>query len=133
MSMSHLPELTRVAAPDRPKTPRCYPAAAAAGLARLPSAILDSQRAIVYLSIMLQDSGRAGGLIEPCLPSPAKAPPSGPGWLHEIKHDGRDAKGVRLYTQNGNDFTKRFPLVVAAVNNGEAKPVQAIPAACRQT
>jgi ATP-dependent DNA ligase len=42
------------------------------------------------------------GLIEPCLPSPAKAPPSGPDWLHEIKHDGfrilarRDANGVRL-------------------------------------
>jgi hypothetical protein len=41
------------------------------------------------------------GLIEPCLPSPAKAPPSGPGWLHEIKHDGfrilarRDGAGVR--------------------------------------
>jgi ATP-dependent DNA ligase len=28
------------------------------------------------------------GIIEPCLPSPAKAPPSGSGWLHEIKHDG---------------------------------------------
>ena len=28
------------------------------------------------------------GIIEPCLPSPAKAPPSGPGWIHEIKHDG---------------------------------------------
>jgi hypothetical protein len=27
----------------------------------------------------------------------------------------RDAEGVRLYTRNGNDFTKRFPLVVAAV------------------
>jgi bifunctional non-homologous end joining protein LigD len=42
------------------------------------------------------------GIIEPCLPSPAKAPPSGPGWLHEIKHDGfrilarRDGAGVRL-------------------------------------
>jgi ATP-dependent DNA ligase len=39
----------------------------------------------------------------------------------EIKHDGfrllarRDAKGVRLYTRNGNDFTARFPLIVAAV------------------
>jgi hypothetical protein len=31
---------------------------------------------------------RAGGLIGPCLPSPAKAPPSGPDWFHEIKHDG---------------------------------------------
>jgi hypothetical protein len=67
---------------------------------------------------MLRHSVRAGRLIEPCLPSPAKAPPSGPDWLHEIKHDGfrilarRDAKGVR---RNGHDFTKRFPLVVAAV------------------
>jgi bifunctional non-homologous end joining protein LigD len=55
------------------------------------------------------------------LKAEAQAPPSGPDWLHEIKHDGfrlmarRDAKGVRLYTRNGNDFTKRFPLVVAAV------------------
>jgi hypothetical protein len=49
---------------------------------------------------MLQRTGRTAdstvpgarksieGLIEPCLPSPAKAPPSGPDWLHEIKHDG---------------------------------------------
>jgi hypothetical protein len=47
------------------------------------------------------------GLIEPCLRSPAKAPPSGPDWLHEIKHDGfrilaqRDANGARLYTRKG--------------------------------
>jgi bifunctional non-homologous end joining protein LigD len=26
--------------------------------------------------------------IEPCLPTPAKTPPAGPDWLHEIKHDG---------------------------------------------
>jgi len=44
------------------------------------------------------------GFVEPCLPSPAKAPPSGPGWIHEIKHDGfriiarRDGAGVRLIT-----------------------------------
>ena len=61
------------------------------------------------------------GFIEPCLPSPAKAPPSGSNWLDEIKHDGfrilalRDAAGVRLITRNGNDFTKRFPLAVAAI------------------
>src|SRR5215470_7444273 len=61
------------------------------------------------------------GTIEPCLPSPAKAPPSGSNWIHEIKHDGfrilarRDSAGVRLITRNGNDFTARFPLAVAAV------------------
>ncbi len=70
---------------------------------------------------MLQRSSRAVGVIEPCLPSPAKAPPTGPDWLHEIKHDGfrilacRDAAGVQLITRNGHDFTARFPLVVAAI------------------
>jgi bifunctional non-homologous end joining protein LigD len=62
------------------------------------------------------------GFIEPCLPSPAKALPRGPGWLHEIKHDGfrimarRDSAGVRLITRYGNDFTARFPLAVEAVS-----------------
>jgi hypothetical protein len=37
----------------------------------------------------LRERTRPGlGIIEPCLPSPAKVPPSGEGWLHEIKHDG---------------------------------------------
>jgi hypothetical protein len=70
----------------------------------------------------LRERTRPGlGIIEPCLPSPAKAPPSGPGWIHEIKHDGmrimarRDKAGVRLITRHGNDFTSRFPFVVAAV------------------
>ncbi len=59
--------------------------------------------------------------IEPCLPRPAKEPPAGPGWIHEIKHDGfrilarRDAKGVRRFTRNGYNFTARFPKIVEAV------------------
>jgi bifunctional non-homologous end joining protein LigD len=61
------------------------------------------------------------GIIEPCLPSLAKAPLSGPGWLHEVKHDGfhilarRDRAGVRLITRNGNDFTDHFPFIAMAV------------------
>jgi bifunctional non-homologous end joining protein LigD len=61
--------------------------------------------------------------IEPCLPSPAKEPPAGPGWIHEIKHDGfrilarRDADGVRLFTRNGYDFAARFTGIVAAVES----------------
>jgi bifunctional non-homologous end joining protein LigD len=57
---------------------------------------------------------------EPCLPSPALKPPSGSGWLHEIKHDGfrmlvrRDGTGVRLLTRNGHDWTGRFPLIAKA-------------------
>jgi bifunctional non-homologous end joining protein LigD len=61
------------------------------------------------------------GIIEPCLPSPAKTPPGGPNWIHEIKHDGfrimarRDGTGVRLVSRNGHDFAARFPLAAAAV------------------
>jgi len=70
----------------------------------------------------LRERTRPGlGIIEPCLPSPAERPPSGPGWLHEIKHDGfrimarRDGPGEKLITRHGNDFSSRFPVIVAAV------------------
>jgi ATP-dependent DNA ligase len=49
--------------------------------------------------------------IEPCLPSPADKPPSGPDWVHEIKHDGyrlmarRDPVGI---FKQGNDLGTRF-------------------------
>jgi bifunctional non-homologous end joining protein LigD len=72
--------------------------------------------------MLLRKRTRPGlGIIEPCLPSPAKAPPCGPGWIHEIKHDGfrimarRGGAGVRLITRHGHDFTARFPLAAAAV------------------
>ena len=59
--------------------------------------------------------------IEPCLPRPAKQPPAGRGWIHEIKHDGfrimaRRADGrVQLLTRKGTNFANRFPQIVAAV------------------
>jgi ATP-dependent DNA ligase len=58
---------------------------------------------------------------EPCLPRPAKLPPAGEGWIHEIKHDGfriigrKDGAQVNLITRNGYDFRDRFPLAVAAI------------------
>jgi bifunctional non-homologous end joining protein LigD len=64
---------------------------------------------------------------EPCLPRSAKKPPSGAGWLHEIKHDGfriiaqKDGDSVRLVTRNGYDFTDRYPLVVDAIRSLPAK------------
>ena len=60
---------------------------------------------------------------EPCVPTQADRPPSGAGWLHEIKHDGfrliahRDAGGLRLITRNGHDFTDRYPAAAAAVGH----------------
>jgi bifunctional non-homologous end joining protein LigD len=58
---------------------------------------------------------------EPCLPRLAKHPPAGPGWIHEIKHDGfriiaqRDSAGVRLVTRKGFDLSDRFILAATAI------------------
>ena len=64
-------------------------------------------------------------LLHSSLPSDRRrSPPSGPGWVHELKHDGyrlqihvRDGR-VRLYTMNGNDWTKRYPRIVESVALG---------------
>jgi hypothetical protein len=67
------------------------------------------------------------GFIEPCLPSSADRPPTGPDWIHEIKHDGyrlmarRDPVGIRLLTRNGHDCASRYPLIVEAVNRLRAR------------
>ena len=50
-------------------------------------------------------------LFEPCLSRPAKEPPLGAGWIHEIKHDGFRII-ARLFTSSGYDFTARFPKIV---------------------
>ena len=70
------------------------------------------------------DAARGGqrnlpaAFIHPCRPTVVAKPPSGPGWAHELKHDGyrlqihvRDGR-VRLYTMNGADWSKRYPLII---------------------
>jgi bifunctional non-homologous end joining protein LigD len=60
--------------------------------------------------------------IEPCLPTLAKEPPAGPGWVHEVKFDGyrlqlhKEGKDVVLLSKNGNDFTSRFPEIAKAAS-----------------
>ena len=67
------------------------------------------------------------GFIEPCAPSKVDRPPSGPKWVHEIKHDGyrlmvrRDGSRVRCFTRNGHDWTDRFPSIVEAAHSFRAK------------
>ena len=54
------------------------------------------------------------GFVIPAQPILASTPPSGAGWVHEIKHDGyrmivrRDGPSVRIYSRNANDWTARL-------------------------
>jgi bifunctional non-homologous end joining protein LigD len=60
------------------------------------------------------------GFIVPAQPVEQDRPPSGPQWVHEIKHDGyrlivrRHGAIVRLWTRKAIDYTHRFPLIAAA-------------------
>jgi bifunctional non-homologous end joining protein LigD len=57
------------------------------------------------------------GFVPPCIPTRAIKPPSGPDWVHEIKHDGyglqvrRVGDSVRLFTRRGYDWTGRYPAI----------------------
>jgi ATP-dependent DNA ligase len=60
----------------------------------------------------------AAAFIHPCRPVVATRPSTGPGWAHELKHDGyrlqihvREGR-VWLYSMHGNDWTKRYPRIV---------------------
>src|SRR5262249_30958539 len=86
---------------------------------------LDTGSASVYAQGMSAcfERRRVQGAIpfQPCLPRSATAPPTGVGWVHEIKHDGfrivarREGDRVRLFTRNGYDFTTRFPKIAGAI------------------
>jgi bifunctional non-homologous end joining protein LigD len=78
---------------------------------------------------LLPDPGKVSGarkkllpaFQEPSLAAPCEKPPSGPKWIHEIKHNGYrmqariDGASVRLLTRKGLDWTERFSSVAAAV------------------
>jgi bifunctional non-homologous end joining protein LigD len=61
------------------------------------------------------------GFVEPCLPTPSRAVPIGPGWAFEVKHDGyrfiarRDGERVRIFSRHGKDWTDKVPLIAEAL------------------
>ncbi len=63
------------------------------------------------------------GMLDYQHPRLESAPPSGPGWIHEVKFDGYRmqlqvrAARARLFTRNGHDWTDRLPTL--AVLAGE--------------
>jgi bifunctional non-homologous end joining protein LigD len=69
---------------------------------------------------MLPRRIRTDGFIDSCIPSRAPKPPSGPDWVHEVKHDGyrlivrRDGPTVRLFTRRGHDWTDRYPAIAGS-------------------
>jgi bifunctional non-homologous end joining protein LigD len=69
------------------------------------------------------------GFIEPCLPTLARSVPSGPQWVHEIKHDGyrficrREGDRVRVFSRRGNDYTDRVPRIAEALTKLRVKSV----------
>jgi bifunctional non-homologous end joining protein LigD len=58
--------------------------------------------------------------IAPQIPVLSAEPPTGGGWIHEIKHDGfrtllrSDRSNVRAYTRNGNDWSDKYRRIVEA-------------------
>jgi bifunctional non-homologous end joining protein LigD len=80
-------------------------------------------------TIPLPDPGKLKGarkgilpaFLEPSLPQIADKAPSGPKWVHEIKHDGYrvqariDGTKVQLLTRKGLDWTERFKSIATAL------------------
>ena len=58
------------------------------------------------------------GFIRPELPTLVSEPPTGEGWIHEIKYDGYrtlialDGDRCRAFTRNGNDWSRAYSLVI---------------------
>jgi bifunctional non-homologous end joining protein LigD len=61
------------------------------------------------------------GFIQPCQPTLVANPPAGPGWLHEMKHDGfrtlarKQGASVDVWSRRGALFNDRFPRIAEAV------------------
>ena len=68
-------------------------------------------------------------LYQPCLPTRAPKAPTGPLWVHEIKHDGfrliarRVGGDVRLFTKTGFDVSGRYTLVADALRRLNVRSV----------
>jgi bifunctional non-homologous end joining protein LigD len=75
----------------------------------------------------LSSSDLPTGFVEPCLPITGPCPSAGDLYFHEIKHDGFRAIArkidtqVKLYSRQGNDLTQRFPTIVKAIADLDAR------------
>jgi DNA polymerase-1 len=76
-----------------------------------------------FLARMVEGARPApiAGFVQPCLPTSAKTPPRGDGWVHEILFEGMrleaqsEPNRLPLYDEHGNAMTKRLPRIADAV------------------
>jgi bifunctional non-homologous end joining protein LigD len=67
--------------------------------------------------------------IPPALPRIRTVPPSGPGWLHEVKFDGwrvqlhKAGHEVTIFTKNGHDYTSRLPTIARGLASLTSYPL----------
>ena len=72
---------------------------------------------------LARERRRPAGFILPCQPTLSGTVPSGPLWLHEIKHDGyrilvrKEGDRVRLWSRNGRDWSREFTALTEALRN----------------
>src|SRR4051812_30605817 len=72
-------------------------------------------------SPLARDRRSPPGFIRPCQPTVSKTVPTGPEWVHEIKHDGfrlvawKDGEKVRLWSRQGRAWTREFAAITAAL------------------
>jgi bifunctional non-homologous end joining protein LigD len=73
------------------------------------------------------DAALRSGYVPPCISTRAHKAPSGPDWVHEIKHDGyrlqvrRAGKAVRLFTRRGYDWSDRYPSIAVTAMSLRAR------------
>jgi ATP dependent DNA ligase domain len=71
-------------------------------------------------SPLARDRRRPEGFVPPALLTPATKVPTGPEWIHELKHDGirllarKDGDRVRLWSRHGRNRTSDFATIAAA-------------------
>jgi hypothetical protein len=72
-------------------------------------------------SPLARDRRQPPGFIQPCKPIVSLKVPTGPQWIHELKHDGfrivahKDGDDVRLWSRNGRNWSVEFAITAAVM------------------
>jgi hypothetical protein len=105
-------ERSAPACPGRPRSPRPPSTPGSGG----PVVLQGEEFTLVVIG-----TDACGNVSTPCMATPAKAPPRGEDWVHEILFEGvrieaqSEPNRLALYDQNGNAMTKRLPRIADAV------------------